>query len=144
MALSTEPYDPTFSGQVALSYNKDTRVFKLTRNAAGKYDSSPAGIVALLVAIDLKEKAVMEKFKLPCTFDKWSFYIKGLNQKLEKNEGLSSLQFSEAVIAGAGMKTEDAYQIVVSGKWGQPKLIMRSQNLPAGEKVKKESNIEIL
>lgn len=107
-----------FEGRFNVRLNKETGVISLAKATDGKYAAGDAEAVASLVAEAAK--------KHKATVDRWSFYIKGVNQELAEGENLSGKQVAEALKAGHK-------PVIKAGKWGKPRLDLVNPDAPSAK-----------
>lgn len=125
-------YEKTFNSQVSLNFDKATRTFSLVRDENGKFGSDDAeGILA--TCLKYEASLIESGDDKPVFYDKWSFYIKGINQKLLKGTNLSS----EAITLAMSETAE--FELNVA-RFGKPRLDFKFSKVKL-DKVKKESTI---
>ena len=96
-----------FEGRFDVRLNKETGVINLAKAVAGKYSAEDAETVIATVIEGAKKHKV--------TVDRWSFYIKDVNQTLKDGENLKPAQLEKAMKAGFK-------PVIKAGKWGKPRL----------------------
>jgi len=107
-----------FEGRFDVRLNKETGVISLAKATDGKYAAGDAEAVASLVVEAAK--------KHKATVDRWSFYIKGVNQELAEGQNLSGKQVAEALKAGHK-------PVIKAGKWGKPRLDLVNPDAPSAK-----------
>lgn len=115
-----------FEGRFNIHMDKGTKVISLVKAAEGKYSATDAELVATTVAEASKKNKV--------DFNRWSFYIKDVNQKLKDGENLKSAELEKALKAGF-------QPVIKAGKWGKPRLDLVN---PASPTTKQNDNIVLL
>ena len=104
-----------FEGRFDVRLNKETGVISLAKASGGKYSAGEAAQVAQLVVEAAK--------KHKASIDRWSFYIKGVNQELAEGENLNAKQMEQALKAGH-------LPVLKAGKWGKPRLDLINPDAP--------------
>jgi topoisomerase IA-like protein len=115
-----------FEGRFNVRLNNETKVISLAKATDGKYSAQDAEtVIATIIEGAKKHKA---------TADRWSFYIKDVNQTLKDGENLKPAQLEKAVKAGFK-------PVIKAGKWGKPRLDMVNPEAPTA---KQNDNIVLL
>ena len=107
-----------FEGRFNVRLNKETGVISLAKATDGKYGAEHAEDVAKLVVEAAK--------KHKATIDRWSFYIKGVNQELADGKNLTGKQVADALKAGHK-------PVIKAGKWGKPRLDLVNPDAPSAK-----------
>jgi hypothetical protein len=115
-----------FEGRFNVKFDKGTKVISLAKAVDGKYSAQDADAVAKLVVDAGKANKGL--------VDRWSFYIKDVNQKLKDGENLKPAELEKALKAGF-------QPVVKAGKWGKPRLDLVN---PASPTTKQNDNIVLL
>ena len=103
-----------FEGRFNVKFDKGTKVISLAKAVDGKYSAQDADAVAKLVVDAGKANKG--------SVDRWSFYIKDVNQKLKDGENLKPAELEKAL-------------------WGKPRLDLVN---PASPTTKQNDNIVLL
>ena len=117
-----------FEGRFNIHMDKGTKMISLVKAAEGKYSATDAELVATTVAEASKKHKV--------DFDRWSFYIKGVNQEIPQEEKrLKAAEVHKAMKAG--------YKpVITAAKWGKPRLDLVNPEAPSTKK--QDDNIVLL
>jgi hypothetical protein len=115
-----------FEGRFNIRLNTETGVISLAKATDGNYTAEAADwLVETILTGAKKHKADL---------DRWSFYIKDVNQKLAEGENLKASELQKAVKAGFK-------PVIKAGKWGKPRLDMVNPEAPSA---KQNDNIVLL
>ena len=115
-----------FEGRFNVRLDKEAGAISLAKATDGKFTAGDAEAVAKL--------AVEAAKKHKAGLDRWSFYIKGVNQELGEAKTLKATELEKALKAGH-------QPIVKAGKWGKPRLDMVNPEAPSA---KQNDNIVLL
>jgi len=117
-----------FEGRFNIHMDKGTKMISLKDTPEGQYSATDAELVANKVAEASKKHKV--------DFNRWSFYIKGVNQEIPKEEKrLKAAEVHKAMKAG--------YKpVITAAKWGKPRLDLVNPEAPSTNK--QDDNIVLL
>ena len=117
-----------YEGRFNIHMDMGTKMISLVKAADGKYSATDAETVATTVAEAAKKHKV--------DFNRWSFYIKGVNQEIPQEvKILKATEVHKAMKAG--------YKpVITAAKWGKPRLDL--VNPEAAPSTKQNDNIVLL